>query len=128
MTSRRVENPVLLALGGEEFVESLSSDAYRILHLPCDTFTKMTRDDFEQRSIRTVLSALFCSQMDCIEIGQHLHICDFQGTYLIRTETLPNPAIIKRELRHLYHGLDFRIVTPEELSVFLASPQSDAHQ
>ena len=122
MSSDRAEKPMLLALGGDTFFETLSTDTYRISHVTCDAFCKMTRADFEEQSIELVLSALFCAQTDCIEIGQRLHSLGFQGTYLIRADTLPNPAIIKRELRQLYPGLDFRIVMPDEMKLLLNSP------
>ncbi|MCK8462264.1 hypothetical protein MUY35_00190 [Aliiroseovarius sp. S1339] len=128
MASDRAEKPMLLALGGDTFFESLSTDTYRVSHMTCDVFCKMTRDDFEEKSIQLVLSALFCAQTDCIEIGQRLHSLGFQGTYLIRADTLPNPAIIKRELRQLYPGLDFRIVMPDEMTHALDSPEAATGQ
>ncbi|MDE9448991.1 hypothetical protein J3R80_00730 [Aliiroseovarius sp. Z3] len=119
---------MLLLLGGEAIADDRLAQSCRLTNMSCDTFFGLTRAEFDENNIQFVVSALFCTQTDCIEIGQHLSAIGFQGTYLIRTDTLPNPKVIKRELQQLYPDLDCLIVTPDGLMKFLNNPRPSPAQ
>ncbi|MCK8484100.1 hypothetical protein MUY21_08630 [Aliiroseovarius sp. S2029] len=114
---------MLLALGDDPVADDRLNQVCRVTPMSCEAFYRMSRDAFDQTRIDLVTSSLFCAQTDCIEIGQHLNAIGFQGIYLVRADTLPNPAVIRRELKQLYPRLDCRIVTPEALISFMSSAQ-----
>lgn len=122
MTRRHTTQPTLLALGGDPYLHSLSTDIYRISHVTHARFSTMTAQDFDDQSIHLVASVPFCDQTDCVEIGQHLDKIGFQGIYLIMVPPLPNPTLIERELRQLYPRLNFRVHTPDEVEHVLNIP------
>lgn len=128
MTDSRFEKPVLLALGCDAIADERLRDTCRLAHMTCDTFFRLSRAEFGKKNIQLVMSALFCAQTDCIEIGQHLSALGFQGIYLIRTDSLPDPTVIKRELHQLYPDLECQIMTSDDLMDFLGNPHTSPSQ
>jgi len=57
-----------------------------------------------------VLSPLLARGFDCIDLAQMLVSVGFRGQYRAIAENLPNPDIIRREIRILCPTLDFDVV------------------
>ncbi|MCK0138761.1 hypothetical protein [Aliiroseovarius sp. F47248L] len=128
MTDSHTKKPMLLVLGDGVISDDRLTQSCRLTHMSCDMFFDLTRAEFDKQDIQLVVSALFSTQTDCIEIGQHLSTIGFHGTYLICTDTLPNPKVIKRELHQLYPDLHCLIMTPDDLIDFLNSARPAAAQ
>lgn len=116
MAGSQTGGPVLVALGDDLCHEALSNASYHVVFMSCSTFAKLDREGFSDLKADVVVSALFCQQIDCIEVGHYLSKFAFQGTFLIHADSLPNPKIIARELRQLYPELNFQIVGTDQIT------------
>jgi hypothetical protein len=58
-----------------------------------------------------VVSPVVTSRFDCIDIAQALTEIGFRGSYRAVTTGLPNPEIVRREVRALCSGIDFMVIT-----------------
>jgi len=58
-----------------------------------------------------VVSPVVTSGFDCIDVAQVLTDLGYRGPYRAITPGLPNPDIVRREVRALCPGIDFRVVT-----------------
>lgn len=59
--------------------------------------------------VETVFCWLFCSSYDVLDIAETLSKRTFSGTLIAQTWDLPNPKIVKAELRRSYPMLSFDI-------------------
>ncbi len=57
-----------------------------------------------------VLSPLLSSGFDCVDLAHLLHGFSYQGRYRVVSDDLPQPHIVRNEIRALYPGLNFDIV------------------
>lgn len=57
-----------------------------------------------------VLSPLLSSGFDCVDLAQLLYEFSYQGRYRVVSDDLPQPHIVRDEVRALYPGLNFDIV------------------
>lgn len=57
-----------------------------------------------------VVSPLLARGFDCIDLAQALHASGFRGRYRAMARNLPDPEMIRREIRNLCPGLDFDIL------------------
>lgn len=77
-------------------------------------------DEFLELSTRkpadVVLSPMIGDTYDCIDVAQHLFAAGFTGSYRVMTPDLPNPGILRQEIRSLCPGLDFDLVELRSLS------------
>jgi hypothetical protein len=58
-----------------------------------------------------VVSPVMTRGFDCIDVAKLLTDLGYRGAYRSVTPGLPNPEIVRREVRALCPGIDFRIVT-----------------
>ena len=67
---------------------------------------------------RLVVSPLLSRRFDCIDLAVRLVSLGFGGKYRVIDTSLPDPALIVREVRALAPGLDFAVTEfgPEALS------------
>jgi len=61
-----------------------------------------------------VISPILALGFDCIDLAQLLCRLNFPGAYRAVAEALPNPGMIRREIRDLCPKLDFDIITARE--------------
>lgn len=57
-----------------------------------------------------VVSPLLGRGFDCIDLAQALHASGFRGRYRAMARNLPDPQMIRQEIRSLCPGLDFDIL------------------
>lgn len=57
-----------------------------------------------------VLSPLFGGGFDVIDVAERLAALGFQGRYRVVTETMPDLAMIRKEVRAQAEGLDFDLL------------------
>jgi hypothetical protein len=69
-----------------------------------------------QRPADVVLSPMVGDTYDCIDVAQHLCDAGFTGSYRVMTPDLPDPGILRQEIRSLCPGLDFDLVELRTLS------------
>ena len=58
-----------------------------------------------------ILSPVISSAFDCVDVAVILEGLEYRGAYRAVTFPLPNPDIVRREVRSQCRGLDFDIVT-----------------
>jgi hypothetical protein len=68
------------------------------------------------RPADVVLSPMVGDTYDCIDVAQHLFSAGFSGSYRVMTPDLPDPGILRQEIRSLCPGLDFDLVALRTLS------------
>lgn len=71
-----------------------------------------------------VLSPLSGPGFDAVTIAQLLHAGGFRGVYYATTRALPDPGLIKREVRRVAPGLIFDLLLPQDLAWFMRSVRS----
>ena len=59
--------------------------------------------------VETIFCWLFCSSYDVLDIAELLSKRTFSGTLIAQTWDLPNPKMVKAELRRSYPKLSFDI-------------------
>ena len=65
-----------------------------------------------------ILSPLFGTGFDALEVAQRLIILGYAGPYRAISDNLPRPDYICREIRAHAHGIDFDLVViPEPMKV-----------
>ncbi len=57
-----------------------------------------------------VVSPVLTPSFDCIDVAFRLAALDFGGAYRALTRNLPNPTMVRREVRTLCPTLDFDII------------------
>jgi len=60
---------------------------------------------------KLVVSPVVASSFDCLDVSSVLHDLGYGGSYRAVTRRLPNPDIVRREVRLLCPTLDFDVVT-----------------
>ena len=78
--------------------------------LAFSSFAGITPELFEILAPQIVLSPLLARGFDCIDLAQLLSSLGFRGQYRAITEALPDPEIIRREIRCLCPGIDFDVI------------------
>lgn len=76
-------------------------------------------DDFGTQMVRklapqSVLSPLFSDRFDCIDVGRCLATAEFSGMFCVLADTLPNTAMVQRELERQFPSLDLRVISHED--------------
>lgn len=59
----------------------------------------------------TVISPLLARSFDCADLAERLHMYGFRGRYRAIAADIPNPGLIRREVREAFPGLDFEIIS-----------------
>jgi hypothetical protein len=77
--------------------------------------------DGDVANVDMVLSPMVGDGFDCLDVAQLLFARGYNGRYRVMAPNLPNPGIIRQEVRTLCPGLDFDIVTEDALSQRIAS-------
>ena len=62
-----------------------------------------------------VLSPLLARRFDCVDVAQMLHQIDFAGMMRAVGDDLPDPDIVRREVRALCPRLDFDLINLDRL-------------
>jgi hypothetical protein len=73
-------------------------------------FGSVTEQLFQLIAPQLVLSPLLARGFDCIDLAEVLHAIGFKGRYRAIAELLPDPGIIRGEIRDLCPGLDFDVI------------------
>ena len=63
-----------------------------------------------------VVSALLSRSFDCIDLAQRLAEIGFTGRYLVLSDGIPDPKIIRREILSLYPDMDVEVASSLERS------------
>ncbi len=58
-----------------------------------------------------IFSPVVAKGFDCIDVAARLSELNFAGAYRALTHRLPNPDIVKREVRAVFPELDFDVLT-----------------
>lgn len=73
-------------------------------------FTDLSFELLDRVKPRVVLSPLLAREFDCIDLAQLLFALGFDGRYRVLSAEIPNPHIVKAEIRSQCPGLDFEIL------------------
>ncbi len=77
----------------------------------CVAFHELTPELLELVRPQIVLSPLLCSAFDCMDLADVLARAGFRGRYRALSPDLPEPELIRTEIRSACPGLDFDIVS-----------------
>lgn len=108
---RREGQPVILAVGEMTGWRGTGDG------LPLDSsivfveFRELTGELLEELSPDIVLSPLLCSSFDCMDLAQALHALGFRGRYRAMSAQVPQPDLIRREVRASCPRLDFDLIS-----------------
>ena len=113
--------PLILAVGDLESWNRAGRPLPADSHITYADFVEVTDGLLYSLRPDMVLSPLLSTRFDCIDLAQLLLRLGFSGRYRAMTPPLPNPDIVRREIRSLCPGLDFDLVmisesTPARLS------------
>jgi hypothetical protein len=61
-----------------------------------------------------IISPLLTRSFDCIDLAQHLQSLGYKGQYRAMAATLPNPTIVRREIKTLCPDIDFDVIALPE--------------
>ena len=73
-------------------------------------FWDLTQDILESIRPDIILATLVSRRFDCVDLAELLWNASYPGKLLAMTKDLPDPDIVRREVRDLYPGLDFDVV------------------
>ena len=76
-------------------------------------------DDFGCQMVRklapqSVLSPLFSDRFDCIDVGRCLANAEFPGKFCVVADTLPNTAMVQRELERQFPSRDLHVISHDD--------------
>ncbi|MEO1238669.1 MAG: hypothetical protein AAFW64_03220 [Pseudomonadota bacterium] len=74
------------------------------------SFSDLSFELLDSVKPRIVLSPLLAREFDCIDLAQLLFALGFDGKYRVLSSDIPNPQIVKAEIRTQCPGLDFEIL------------------
>ena len=73
-------------------------------------FCDISSELIEDMSPEMVVLPLLARGFDCTDLAKTLHLSGFTGKYRAMARVLPNPSMIRREIRAMCPGLDFDIL------------------
>ena len=73
-------------------------------------FEDLTQDILQSVAPGVVLSPLLSRSFDCVEVAERLWETGYRGQFRALADRLPNPGIVRSEIKGLFPGLDFDIV------------------
>ena len=79
-------------------------------------YSNVKQSIWSDPSMDLVLSALFSSDFDALDVAQQLTDAGFKGKYRAVAKSLPNPAAVKAEVSRIAPHLDFDIFILDQLS------------
>lgn len=88
-------------------------------HLAMSRVLNMDGHEFRSFKPRQIFSPLISGRFDALDLAAKLNGFNFKGRYRAVVSTLPNSALVCREIGLAYPGVDFDIVT----TAGLAHPQ-----
>ncbi len=112
-----------LAIGARQLQlseEGTHSDGMLCVHLEFDELRDAVLAIHDPQLI---FSPVVAKGFDCIDVAARLSELAYAGAYRAIAHRLPNPDIVKREVRAVFPGLDFDVLT---ISDEQARPSSSA--
>ncbi len=103
--------PVILAVG------EMAGWGGNSAGLPLDSaitfveFRELTAELLDSLTPDIVLSPLLCSSFDCLDLAQVLEALGFRGRYRAMSSQVPQPELIRREVKATCPRLDFDLVS-----------------
>ena len=85
----------------------VSPDQQRV---KCLDFLDVTAEILREVDPEYVLSPLLCQSFDCLDLAIVLENAGFRGRYRVICENLPDPTLVRSEIKSRCPGLDFDVV------------------
>ena len=76
----------------------------------CLDFLDVTAEILHEVDPEYVLSPLLCQSFDCLDLAIVLEDAGFRGSYRVICEDLPDPTLVRREIKARCPRLDFDVV------------------
>lgn len=77
-------------------------------------FFEISPSSIKEIAPGAVVAPLISSGADCIDIGRLLVDADYTGPFCVIADSLPDAAMVRRELKNQFPGLDLRLVSHAE--------------
>jgi hypothetical protein len=109
------DKPVMLVVGNASSWRNLGRDLPHLSGFHFAGFGAVNVELLTRVQPDIVVSALMGEDFDAIDLARTLNDLGFVGRYRAMVRNLPNPGVVRREIRHVAPGLDFDILmlTPE---------------
>ena len=101
--------PMVLAVGEVRHWHGNSEKLPRDSHIAFIEYKDIGPELIGLMAPDIVLSPLFCSSFDCVDLAKLLVGVGFTGRYSIMTPNLPQPEVILREIRAYYPALEVEL-------------------
>lgn len=96
-------------------IGDLSVDASdKLISMSMLEFASLTPVDLQDLKIGTVISPLFCTRGDCMDICHMLSDLSYRGRYIVIAPHLPNPKVVINELTQIDPKITVEIRQPDE--------------
>ena len=112
--TENAQRPLILAVGDLEAWSTTGRALPMDSYITYADFVEVTDALLANLRPDVVLSPLLSGRFDCIDLAQLLLRLGFTGRYRAMTPPLPNPDIVRREIRSLCPGLDFDLLMISE--------------
>ena len=109
--------PVVMTIGdASHWVEgaNLVDAEHRIIYL---NFTEVTPEIVMAVGPTMVMSPLLSNSFDCIDLACVLQEAGFRGKYRALTRSIPNPRLVRREIKEICPEIDFDLVFVEGMDL-----------
>lgn len=73
-------------------------------------FDDVTADLLDDFAPEIILSPMYASAFDAMDLAQRLHALDYRGRYRVTAPQLPDPDVICEEVAQLAPALDFDLL------------------
>ena len=111
----RIRAPRVLAVGEIRHFNGRDAVADEDAGIGFTAFADLTPDMLEEMDPDFILSPTWCNTFDCIDLATLLTDCGFRGRYRAVAHQIPNPAIIRNEVRAACPDLDFDFIDTEQI-------------
>jgi len=75
------------------------------------SYDELSEATIEQYCPTIICSPVLARAFDCVDLAALLNNLDYSGPYRAVSKDLPRPEVIVREVKQLFPGLDFGILT-----------------
>lgn len=86
--------------------------------LAFSSFEGITQELFQIINPEVVFSPILARGFDCIDLAQVLSSIGYPGRYRAIAAALPDPDIVKREIRSMCPGLDFDVIILDDEAAY----------
>ncbi|MBV1867195.1 MAG: hypothetical protein KUG69_04715 [Marinosulfonomonas sp.] len=105
--------PFVLVVGEVDYWKKTGRDLPTGAEIAFMNFSEVTAELLAIIRPNVILSPLLCLSFDCLDLAHILQSGGFRGSYRVLAPDLPDPTVIKAEVRSIGPDLDFDVFTTQ---------------